>query len=827
MNAKRAGSILLIAFVVLAGVSLASAAPPVVKTVPWAANNPLVPHDTYPGRVAILKGTVNSLTAGHSYNYWWDFGDGSPLTAPVPVTNPYALEATHVYTGATGTVWTARLTVQDTGTGESHSKEYYVAMREKILPVEVNIAIDNGLWYLHKNQYRYNTASGPQGDWTNGGSSPVNLGYQATTALNLNAFEVNGHLETGSADNPYTETVQRAMRAAMGMLDCVDIPSSQTNPSGTFSPDANGNGKGCRTTQGNEFYQTGPFIDALVASGTPMAVASTGPASILGRPYREIVQDMVDYYAYCQYDGGAQAGGWRYGCNQWPDNSAAQWGAIGLIPAEREWGIVVHPAVRAADRDYWLVYSQDPSSGAFGYDQPYYYPWGPYGVTPSGMVQLAWVGIGRGNPRWDKAETFMRDNFANTGGPGGAVKDYYYGLFAFVKAMLLHSTTDGSGNIVPSELTTLQSNTPGVSPMDWYGAEVSKGDPTDGVARKLVNDQAAEGYWFGHNQDGNQFYLETAMAIMMLNRTIFTAGAPVAVISANPNPAVIGAIITLDGGGSFHQDAARHIVAWHWDLDNDGAFDDASGPVATTTFSALGSYPVHLRVTDDSVPPKTATTTVTILVNQPPVAPTADAGGPYSFCPDSTPWFLDGRASTNPDQGQSDVGKPGDTIQSYLWTLGADTIGTAAVQDATSYFQGKGVGSYLVTLKVTDTTATSFPSAGTGDLSDTDTAEVFVRSSTDPACALCPRNLKAYPKITKVELSWTVRPGALKYNVYRSTVAGGPYSKIGESSVGLYVDTKSLVNDPPTTYYYVIREVAASGAELCQSNQATALLRRR
>jgi hypothetical protein len=826
MNAKRAGSILLIAFLVLASVSLASAAPPVVKTVPWAANNPLVPHDTYPTRAVILKGTVTNLTAGHSYNFWWDFGDGSPLTTPAAVTNTYALETSHVYAGATGTVWTARLTVQDTGTGESHSKEYYVAMREKNLPVEVNIAIDNGLWYLHKNLYRYNGTAGAQGDWTNGGSSYANLGYQAVTALNLNAFEVNGHLESGSTDNPYTETVQRAMRGALTMLYCPAIGTSQTNPSGTFNPDGNGNALGCRTTQSNEFYQTGPFIDALVASGTPLAIAATGPTNIVGRTYRDIVQDLADYYAYCQYDVGVAAGGWRYSCNQGPDNSAAQWGAIGLIPAEREWGILVAPQVGAADRDYWLIYSQ-ATNGAFGYDSPSYFPWGAYGVTPSGMVQLAWVGIGRGNSRWDKAETFMRDRFANTGGATNAVKDYYYGLFAFVKAMLLHATTDGSGNIVPSALSLLQSQTTGVPAIDWYAAEAAKGAPTDGVARTLVGDQAAAGYWFGHSVDGNQQYLETAMAIMMLNRTIFTAGAPVAVISANPNPAVVGAIITLDGGGSFHQDAARNIVAWNWDLDNDGAFDDATGPLVTTSFGALGSYPVHLRVTDDSVPPKTADTTVTILVNQPPVAPTADAGGPYNFCPEAKPWFLDGRASTNPDEGQSEVGKPGDTIQSYLWTLGSDTIGTTAIQDATTYFEGKGVGSYLVTLRVTDTTATSFPSAGTGDLSDTDTAEVFVRSATDPVCAQCPRNLKAYPKITKVELSWTFRAGALKYNVYRGTTSGGPYLKIGEASIGLYVDTKSLVNNPPTTYYYVIREVAANGAELCQSNQATALLRRR
>ena len=41
------------------------------------------------------------------------------------------------------------------------------------------------------------------------------------------------------------------------------------------------------------------------------------------------------------------------------------------------------------------------------------------------------------------------------------------------------------------------------------------------------------------------------------------------------------------------------VVPYAWDLDGDGAFDDATGPTASATFAAAGRNVVRLRVTDD------------------------------------------------------------------------------------------------------------------------------------------------------------------------------------------------------------------------------------
>jgi hypothetical protein len=804
---------------------IASAAPPVVKTVPWVATNSLIPHDTWSGKQITLKGTAD--VQGGTIQYTWDFGDGSPV-ATGSVGNMYVIEATHTYTGAVGTIFTARLTVQDTVSGDTGSALYFVQIQSQSLDVEVNVAIDEGLWYLHKTQRRFDSGGVAYGDWRSSGSA--SSGYYGISAANINAFEVNGHLESGSASNPYTETVARGMRRLFELLTTGTISNvTYPAPTGTVNPDSNGNGYGVHVNQGNYPYQGGMFIDAIVASGTPTAVTTTGQApsganpGIAGRSYADIVQDMVDSYAYGQYNANSVArGGWRYGWNQGPDNSACQWAAIGLIPAEHEWGLTVPGWVKTENLNHWLNYSQH-ANGYFGYSNTSP-AWGPYATTPSGMVQLVMDGVGRGDGRWDRAENFIRGNFCNTGGAYYAIRDYYYGLFSFTKSMLLH---DANGDGVPEPITDLEcrgASPCGLGPIDWYAAQASLGDQCDGVARTLVNDQSSAGYWAGHQYRSDQYPLETAQAIIMLNRTVFASGQPVAVADGIPNPAVVGQMITLDGSASFHQDASKIIDSWEWDLDDDGVFD-VSGPVVTTSFPALGDYPVTLRVTDDGVPEDSDETVLTVRVTTPPVAPTADADGPYVFCPQAEPWFLDGSGSVNPDEGASETGQPGDTIQAYQWDLDGDgqfDDAAGAQPDVTAYFLAVGTGDYLVQLKVTDTTGTSFPSSGMGDLSDTDAAQVSVKDAADPACEACIDDLAARPKLTKIQLTWT-HTGAHHYNVYRSTVAGGPYVKIGAttSTYSTYLDTGLVTG---VTYYYVVRPAALNDAELCQSNEASATL---
>ena len=92
----------------------------------------------------------------------------------------------------------------------------------------------------------------------------------------------------------------------------------------------------------------------------------------------------------------------------------------------------------------------------------------------------------------------------------------------------------------------------------------------------------------------------------------------------------------------------------HWDLDNDGSYDDETGSTAARTFARPGSYPVRLRVTTGFLTTETSHTIV--IPNQPPVAQfdvspsTPLAGDPISLTSTSsdaesgitTAWDLDG-----------------------------------------------------------------------------------------------------------------------------------------------------------------------------------------
>ena len=124
------------------------AAPPQVVCVPQVPSDLLVPHDTWSGESAILKGIAKDddgdLSGG---SFYWDFGDGEKST-PQSITNPDNLSITHTYDADPGTLYIARLYVTDAA-GETSSDDYRILVKEKTLDVEVNKAIDDGLWWLH------------------------------------------------------------------------------------------------------------------------------------------------------------------------------------------------------------------------------------------------------------------------------------------------------------------------------------------------------------------------------------------------------------------------------------------------------------------------------------------------------------------------------------------------------------------------------------------------------------------------------------------------------------------------------------------------------
>lgn len=633
-----------------------------VLTVPFVPASPLSPHTTYPlnatTEVTVTLGATvpEGVVSGDTVSVEWTFGDGSP-NVTFPLSNIYDISTTHTYppSSAIGTAWTATVTVTDSTQHTSGTANYYVvqqcgpasaspcvpglgtASAPGALASKVNVAIDNGLWYLHQTMWRNTTTVGVNtvnwGGWdtqnyscpTVGGDAYACTGPGVINAENVQAFEVSSHYATGPATDPYTDDVARGLARMFYFLaseanitntyeynpatvnyGCSDGSQVQSNgtctapatqvyynsgatsclsPNCTFTFDGNKDGLliYSNDASGETVYTGGPFMDALAASNTPNATATTGPAGVLGVTYKNIVQDMADWYATCQwgqdwdpgnepgFDGytrgagySASGGGWLYDCQQGDDNSTSQWGAIGLIGALRGFNIPIPPIVTDAN-NVWVTNSQDVTSprptgpdpynvgddyGAFGYRGSFAYSnaWGAFAVTPSGMVQMALDGIGRtnntvfGSPntaadqRWNDTETFYADNFCNATANGAyySPRSYTYGMFSFTKSMLLH---DPGGVLSPIQY--LRTLTPGVftgdasdpaNEIDWYAAlSAANGgtDACDGVAQTLVTYQSADGHWYGNDYDqgyqGAQSPFETAWSIIMLNKTVFIA----------------------------------------------------------------------------------------------------------------------------------------------------------------------------------------------------------------------------------------------------------------------------------------------------------------
>lgn len=296
---------------------------------------------------------------------------------------------------------------------------------------------------------------------------------------------------------------------------------------------------------------------------------------------------------------------------------------------------------------------------------------------------------------------------------------------------------------------------------------------------------------------------------------------PVALAEAIPNPAVVGQIVMFDGSDSYHQDPALTINSWAWDFNMDG-INDASGRIVRHSFLQLGDYEVRLMVSDNGEHRQQASTLVVVKIDKPPLAPTAVAGGPYHLCPQAMPWYLDGRASVNPDEGKDGFAPPRkpDTIVEYAWDLDGDldfNDAFGAVIDVTGFYQARGPGSYVAELRVTDNTSESFWASGWGNQSDCDTAVVHVFAATDPRCS-CVVDLVAVAQGPSVLLTWSDF-GTESYGVFLSEASGGPYQMIGTTSATTYLDSRAGCD---RTRYYVVRPMAANGTELCQSNQASA-----
>jgi glucose/arabinose dehydrogenase/PKD repeat protein len=115
--------------------------------------------------------------------------------------------------------------------------------------------------------------------------------------------------------------------------------------------------------------------------------------------------------------------------------------------------------------------------------------------------------------------------------------------------------------------------------------------------------------------NGDLLYADQAGAVRRVAWTGNAAnGAPSAAIQADRLSGRTPLTVSFTSTGTSDPDAGD-LLTYEWDLEGDGAFDDATDRSATFTYSQSGTYDVSLRVTDTSG--ASATDTLTIHVSPP------------------------------------------------------------------------------------------------------------------------------------------------------------------------------------------------------------------
>ncbi len=162
-----------------------------------------------------------------------------------------------------------------------------------------------------------------------------------------------------------------------------------------------------------------------------------------------------------------------------------------------------------------------------------------------------------------------------------------------------------------------------------------------------------------------------------------TQNQPPVANAGGPYQANEGSTVTFDGSKS--SDADGTIVKYEWDFQNDGVYD-LTGASPTASFKFMDDFKgqVKLRVTDNEGATSTDTKSVTISN----VAPTANAGGPYSGEINKTVQ-LSGSATD-----------PGNDVLTFQWDLDNDGIYETNGQSPQVTFRTGGT--HIVKLKVTD-----------------------------------------------------------------------------------------------------------------------------
>ena len=173
-----------------------------------------------------------------------------------------------------------------------------------------------------------------------------------------------------------------------------------------------------------------------------------------------------------------------------------------------------------------------------------------------------------------------------------------------------------SWHVNPSSRPAVDQGPPRDPPAEtWAMTCVRPGDPTvhGPVQISIVRGQVVNRDWLAANACGAD---PTPVNLP-----------PVAGFSISPSAPITGQQVNFISSST---DPDGAVATTQWDLDDDGAFDDATGLAASRSFASPGTYTVSVRVVDDGGEADTDEQMVTVSLPPPSAPLTPPGAGPGS-----------------------------------------------------------------------------------------------------------------------------------------------------------------------------------------------------
>ena len=276
-----------------------------------------------------------------------------------------------------------------------------------------------------------------------------NLGYYpvGSTAFAVLKFEHHAKYILGidpfDDDYIYKDNIVNGLNYLFNHSYYIDIDNQTVPAPRNDDPDGDGDGKGIffvsDTPDRRSPYETGIMMMTLEASCSKTRKVQYGEHA--GLTYLEVMQDMVDYISWAQQDSGWGRGGWRYCAwddgvgvrvpntgltHPGADNSVSQWPVLGLMSAAN-WGINAPDWVKTYLLDDWLKYSQNGTTGCFGYDSS---AGGSVDMTAAGLIELTYCGVTTADPRWKAGRQCICEKWDISN------KGNFYAMYGVMKAAM-------------------------------------------------------------------------------------------------------------------------------------------------------------------------------------------------------------------------------------------------------------------------------------------------------------------------------------------------------------------------------------------------------